>query len=131
MRQSYTELRKSIVRCIEESPVPLTVGQIARTMSGKYDLSNVYRGMKYLEKEHLVESFSLNCVEEGNVRFYYRTGDEHSHFIHCETCHGFTRIGGCVLSDYQKKIERRYHCAIRSHILLFTGTCEECRAKSG
>lgn len=125
MRKSFTDLRKSILEEIEKEQLPVTVQQLREKFPG-HDLSTLYRGIKFLEKEGLIESLTLNCHEDENARFYFLSGREHAHFIHCESCHRFTRIEECMVDGYEKEIEERYGIRIHKHLLLFTGLCRKC-----
>jgi Fur family ferric uptake transcriptional regulator len=126
MRKPFTDLRKAILGLIEKSRVPLTVQQVLDALPEKCDLSNVYRGIRYLEKERLIESFSLDCEQEGNARFYCGAGAHHVHFIHCEKCHKFTRISECFLDGHIADLERNYGHNISRHMLVLMGVCRKC-----
>jgi Fur family ferric uptake transcriptional regulator len=126
MRKSFTDLRKTILSLIENSGVPLTVQQVLDAMPEKCDLSNVYRGIRFLEKEKLIESFALDCEKDGNARFYHEAGDHHVHFIHCEKCHKFTRIDECFLDKHLADLEQAYGYNILRHVLVLMGVCKKC-----
>jgi Fur family ferric uptake transcriptional regulator len=126
MRKSFTKLRKSILELINKSTIPVTIQQIKTTLSEPCDQSSVYRGIRFLEKKRLVDSFSIDCEKEGNTRFYFGGGERHSHFIHCERCHRFTRVKGCALGAQIHRIESRFGYRISRHTLLFTGVCRRC-----
>ncbi len=127
MRKPFTNIRKEILDILNKSTNPLSAGEIDELYGKKVDLSTIYRALKYLESQQLIEGFSIQCSTEENMRYYYATNDRHIHFIHCENCHQFIRLDECFIENYVHSIEEKYHYRILHHSLYFTGICEKCR----
>ena len=127
MRQPFTSIRKELLEIINQSENPLSAADIYEKYGKKADLSTVYRAIRYLETEEMIEGFSIFCCSHEKMRYYFGTGKNHAHFLHCEKCHQFKRFDECIIEGIQTEIESKYHYEIRHHSLYFTGLCEQCR----
>ncbi|MGA2142038.1 MAG: transcriptional repressor [Brevinematales bacterium] len=128
MRQPFTSIRKELLDIINNSENPISAAEIFEKYGKKADLSTVYRAIKYLEAEDIIEGFSIFCSTHENMRYYFGAGENHTHFLHCENCHQFRRIDKCFIENIQADIENKYNYKIRHHTLYFTGLCENCRS---
>jgi Fur family ferric uptake transcriptional regulator len=125
MRLPFTNLRKDLLEIINRSDNPLSASEIFEKY-GRANLSTIYRAIKYLEDSQNIEGFSISCRNHEKIRYYFGTGKNHAHFLHCENCHQFKRLEGCFIENIQAEIENKYHYEIRHHSLYFTGLCEKC-----
>lgn len=127
MRNPFTALRKEILDRINASDHPLNAKDIHKMKINKANLSTIYRALKYLESQDLIEGVNIHCCEDENIRYYYGSDHKHQHFIHCENCHQFTLFEKCFIGKHIDSIEKKYHYEIRHHSLFFTGLCDKCR----
>ncbi len=127
-----TRARTAIREMLSGAAEPLSAASVFRALEGAFDQATVYRTLHYLEGKGLADSFVLHCAEHGTER-YFTTRDEsargaHRHWFHCESCHRFTDLGDCQLSDLIARYETRFGVRIRDHNLNLTGLCAECAA---
>ncbi|MGA2141264.1 MAG: transcriptional repressor [Brevinematales bacterium] len=127
MRLPFTTVRRDLLDIINRSEIPLSASEIFEKYGKKADLSTVYRAVKYLETESIIEGFTIFCSSHEKMRYYSWAGKNHAHFLHCENCHQFKRFDECFIDSIQNDIESRYHYKIRRHTLYFTGLCDKCR----
>lgn len=121
-----TKKREILLNLMTQSPAPLNAGQIFERVEGELDLATVYRGLKYLEEQNLLDSFLFHCVDRGTERYYTLKGEGHHHFLHCQECHRFFVLDYCPLEESLGGIEEKYGFRISEHILTIKGTCREC-----
>jgi len=125
-----TPKRQVVLDVIESSDYPLSSQEIFAMREEHLNLATVYRTLNYLEKNNLIEAFSLFSEPRGTIRFYFRKSHPHLHFFFCNKCQTFTPFRDCVLSqNTREKIEAKYQHEILSHVLYFTGICRDCQAK--
>ena len=122
-----TKKRETLLKMLNESPIPLNAGQIHERLAGELDLATVYRGLKYLEDEEFLDSFLFNCLDRGTERYYTAKGDHHRHFLHCQDCHRFFVMDFCPLEESLGGIEEKYGFKISEHVLTIKGICRECQ----
>ncbi|MBW1635606.1 MAG: transcriptional repressor [Deltaproteobacteria bacterium] len=126
--KSLTPKRRLVLDVIESSAHPLSSQEIYLLKEGSLNLATVYRTLTYLEKNNLIEAFSLFSESVGTVRYYFRRNHPHLHFFFCKSCHSFTPYHDCTFSQQaREEIEKKYEHQIDSHVLYFTGICRECR----
>lgn len=126
-----TKARKAVLDTVKDSPVPLSAGEIHKKIPLPMDLVTVYRALKYLEEQGLLESFSFTCTLKRTERYYYHRREPHAHFFHCEQCHTFVDLGKCQLASQVARLEAQHGVRIATHTLYFTGICAECLKKAG
>ena len=127
--KSLTPKRQLVLDIIESSDQPLSSQDIFSLKEEDLNLATVYRTLNYLEKNNLIEAFSLFSESRGTVRFYFRKSSPHLHFFFCQRCHHFTPFRDCSFSQKaQEEIEAKYQHKIQSHVLYFTGICRACQA---
>jgi len=124
-----TRNRKKILDILTNEELPLNASQIHGKTGGELDLATVYRGLNYLEKNHLITSFVFDCHDRGVERYFTVTKNEHEHFMHCENCHQFISIPVCPLKDSFSKIEKEYGFIVDEHFLTIRGLCGKCSGK--
>ncbi len=125
-----TRARTAIRVILADATEPLSAASVFRALDGTFDQATVYRTLHYLEGKGLAESFVLHCAEHGTERYFTtREGtarESHRHWFHCESCHRFTDLGDCQLSDMLARYETRFGVRIRDHNLNLTGLCAGC-----
>lgn len=121
-----TPKRKQILETINNSAMPLSAGQIHELLGQKPNLATVYRTLNFLEANNLINGFSLFSSDKGTVRYYFRNQNPHLHFLFCRECHGFTPYHDCFFAENKKDIERKYKYKIQTHVLYFSGLCDNC-----
>lgn len=125
----FTPKRQLVLEIIESSDCPLSSQEIFARRKGEINLATVYRSVNYLEKQNLIEGFSLFSESKGSVRFYFRKRRPHLHFFFCGRCHSFTPFHDCIFSRQSRaEIEEKYQHKIQSHVLYFTGLCRDCQS---
>ena len=126
--KSLTPKRRLVLDLIESSAHPLSSQEIHVLKEGSLNLATVYRTLIYLEKNNLIEAFSLFTETQGTVRYYFRKDHPHLHFFFCTSCYSFTPFHDCTFSHQAREdIEAKYEYQIDTHVLYFTGICRECR----
>lgn len=130
MRPRFSKTRQQILAIVSQSPVPLSAHQVYGAFGGStVDLATIYRGLEFLEETSRLTSFSLRCSRAGTVRYFHTDDDAHLHFFHCVACHRFFPYHDCIIAEAVTAIEQKYKYSIHSHVLYFTGICNECKAE--
>ncbi len=123
MSRNLTQLRADIREMISGSEVPLNAKTIHQNLEAQPNLSSIYRSLDFLQKEGHIQTLSI-----GGTKYYFIDDSHgHGHFIFCNECHEITQFDDCVLTELQKKLEKKYDYTIKSHIVYFNGYCPECR----
>ena len=122
MRRSFTELRKEMLKCIEDSEQPLTAKEIHARLQSKPNLSTVYRALDYLCKKGFVKTISFSV--EGN--YFYSSKNAHAHFVYCKECTEIKVFDDCFAEKIQDNIEDKFDYKITDHIFYFSGICDTC-----
>lgn len=122
MRRGFTNLRKEILKFIEESEQPLTAKQVHSLLQSKPNLSTIYRALDYLCRKGYVKS--VYFAAEGN--YFYSTKKAHSHFVYCEECTKIKVFDECFAEKIQEGIEDKFNYKITGHIFYFSGVCNNC-----
>jgi len=126
--KSLTPKRRLVLDIIESSVRPLSSQEIHMLREESLNLATVYRTLTYLEKNNLIEAFSLFSESRGTVRYYFRRNHPHLHFFFCRSCQSFTPFHDCTFSqEAREEIEAKYQHKIESHVLYFTGICRACQ----
>ncbi|MEM7008735.1 MAG: transcriptional repressor [Thermodesulfobacteriota bacterium] len=122
MKRGFTNLRKEILKYIEQSEQPLTAKEIYQMLQSKPNLSTVYRALDYLCKNKYVKTISFSS--EGN--YFYSAKMEHSHFIYCKECTEIKTFDDCFAEKIQDNVEDKFDYKITDHIFYFSGICNTC-----
>jgi Fur family transcriptional regulator, ferric uptake regulator len=125
MRISFSPVRQKILKYVQKASSPVSARSIHKKMGKGVAFSTVYRALWFLEENGHVEGFSLSCGPCGKDRFFIDASRGHVHYFHCDVCHSFTEIDGCVVKV--KDIERKLGAVVKRHILLYSGLCRTCR----
>ena len=127
MRPAITEMRKDILRIIEESDVPVTVKKIRELLKASPDNSTIYRALRYFQEKNLIKSL----IFADNVQYFYSAGRPHSHFVLCRECRRMDPFDSCAAHHLQDKVEKQMEYEILDHFFYFVGICKNCRASGG
>ncbi len=127
-----TKARKTIFLALENAREPISASELAKQLSDFCDPATVYRNLHYLEKNNLATSFILHCSEHGTERYYSaKEGNDHHHWFHCEHCHCFIDLGGCIYAGYVRQLEAEHGFRVNDHTFYLTGICQRCKQELG
>ncbi len=127
MRPAITEMRKDILRIIEESDVPVTVKTIREKLNVSPDNSTIYRALRYFQEQRLIKSL----IFSDNVQYFLSAGRAHSHFVLCNRCRRLDAFDICAAHHLQDKVEKQMGYEITDHFFYFIGVCKRCRTHGG
>lgn len=114
---------------LEQTARPLNAAQIFETLDGGMDLTTVYRGLEFLEREGFLRSFVFECRHRGIERYFYADEELHRHFFHCEDCHRFFAMKDCPVDGALERIEEETGFTVRDHQLILKGECGSCKER--
>ncbi len=118
-----TSIRNSLLEFVEKKALPVSAKEIHS--SGEMgNISTVYRGLEYLEKNGRISSITLSCGC-GLVRYYYSCRNSKC-FLHCRKCHSFFSVDALEFSHAEKKIEKKLNFKISERVMYFMGECGKC-----
>lgn len=123
MRASFTELRKEILKIIEESAQPLMAKDVLTQLEPKPNLSTIYRALDFLCRKGLVKSVSFSS----DANYYFSAKKGHAHFLYCKGCSEIQVFDQCFADKIQKNIEHEFDYKITDHFFYFSGICDDCR----
>jgi len=112
-----TTARREIVKALKKSPRALTIQALAEKVSA--DEASVYRTIKVLVDEHLVEE-----IVTVGVRPQYALEHGHHHHIVCATC-GTVNHVPCTGMVSIPPLPRNFS-QIHSHEVTYYGVCKVC-----
>lgn len=125
-----TGARRSVVRVLQQSPRPLSAGDLherARRHHPRLGLVTVYRTLEVLERLGLVRRIH----GDGSCHAFVAASPGHRHAITCEECARTTEFDGddvCLLTE---GVEEKTGYRISGHWLQLTGLCPSCRGAGG
>lgn len=122
MGKGFTDLRKEILKFIEDSEQPLTAKKIHSLLEPKPNLSTIYRALDYLCDKGYVKS--IYFASEGS--YFYSSKNSHSHFVFCQECTEIKVFDDCFAEKIQSNIEDKFNYKITDHIFYFSGVCNTC-----
>ncbi len=91
----------------------------------KISLGTVYRNLALLESMGDVVKISTN----GESDHYDGNANNHYHFS-CINCGGVSDVDIPVNENLESRVEELMKADIKTHSLIFYGTCEKCKKKS-
>lgn len=118
---NLSPLRADILDIITTYKKPITAKNIFEKLSINADLSNVYRGLKFLEAKGIVSSISYL-----GVKYYFLFNDNHGHFLFCRECQEILSFNKCFAHSIEDEIQEQFNYNIERHVFYFEGTCEIC-----
>jgi Fe2+ or Zn2+ uptake regulation protein len=113
-------------RAASEHPTAAEIFAIARRKDPNLNLSTVYRTMRWLEQEGLVQT-RLFGDESRSERFDSAMPAAHHHFV-CTVCRRIVEFDAAAFDRMVRALERRYGFRTAQSELVLYGTCAECRA---
>lgn len=124
-----TKNRKKLLDILKEKKIPMNASLLYAETKSFLDLATIYRGLSYLEENHLATSFVFDCRESGVQRYYTVKKEKHEHFMHCEKCHCFISIPYCPFQNSLKSIEEDFGFIVDDHYFTIKGICRNCSDK--
>ena len=121
-----TPARLSVLQVLENADIPLDVKAIAeylRNKNIKVDKVTIFRIINSFTRNGLVRQLWLN---EDKSRYELVPKKDHHHFI-CQECGVIKEISDCGVDFMQEKIQQKKGLFIKSHMLEFFGTCQDCQ----
>jgi Fur family transcriptional regulator, ferric uptake regulator len=112
-------------RAASEHPTAAEIHDIARRKDPSLNLSTVYRTMRWLEQEGLVQT-RLFGDESRSERFDSAIPTAHHHFI-CTRCHRIVEFDAASLAALVGALERRHAFQVAQSELVLYGLCADCR----
>ena len=119
--EKLSVLRNEILEIINKNIIPETAKKIKKKILKKPDITNVYRGLGFLEEKNMIHSISYS-----GVKYYYNSKSCGGHFLICKSCNEFIKFDDCNLSKIQSDIAKEYSYRIESHVVYFEGYCKTC-----
>lgn len=123
---SATRQRTELLGMLRKAKHPLRAEKIADQLSGKLNLTTVYRGLDQLSDARLVRRIDL-----GKNHALYELSDSHHHHLVCRTCGLIEDVTACIPDSVPKSVLKKAQgfAAIEEHALEFFGTCKTCAKK--
>jgi Fur family ferric uptake transcriptional regulator len=124
-----TPQRRAVLNAIALSHDHLTPAAIYEKVHQQnpgVGLVTVYRTLD------LLTELGLICAvrTEGNCRSYLmRRSSEHHHHLICSDCGTVADFAECDLNKLEQKLSRKTGFEINSHLLEFSGLCQNCRKR--
>ena len=120
-----TSQREAILKVLDEASGPLTADELwqaAKGLEPKLGVATVYRNLKSLIREELIQEVYL---PNQNTR-YERSQEGHRHYFYCENCRKvlFIQTGCPVAALDGLTLPGGFN--IRRHSLTFYGLCSSC-----
>lgn len=121
-----TPARLSVLQILENADIPLDVKAITeylRKKNIKVNKATIFRIINSFTEKGLIRQLWLN---EDKSRYELTSRKDHHHFV-CQECGAIKDISDCGIDSLQKKIERKKGLFVKSHMLEFFGTCQDCQ----
>jgi len=122
-----TPQRRAVIKTIAFTQDHLTPADIYEKVQKKHPnigLVTVYRTLEILTKL----GFICKVHAEGNCRSYLmRRPSEHHHHLICSDCGVVVDFANCDLVKLERRLTRESGFRIGSHLLEFTGLCQNCQ----
>ena len=126
MSCNITNNIRDIKNILSKSTKPLTANEIFEklTVSKNINLSTVYRILKKLENDKLIQK----SIKQDKIAYYEFITKKHQHHLVCAKCHNEIPIDICpIINEFSKKIESDTGYKILNHNLELTGICKKCQ----
>ncbi len=128
-KQRVTKQRILVLDVLKKAGSPISVKEISKKVSGKMNLSTVYRNLIELEKSKIVSRVN---IDKDMSFFEFRTDEnDHHHHIVCNDCKKIEEVDICEIDSYLKKVlsNSKNFKNLNSHSLELFGTCKKCATK--
>jgi Fe2+ or Zn2+ uptake regulation protein len=122
-----TEQRRLILetlRSVQGHPTAEELHQLVRRRAPSLHLSTVYRTMRWLEEEGMVNSLWLE-EDRRQERFDTSFTTEHHHFV-CTSCKKVVEFDSPELAHIQAQYEQEQGVKVENASLVFYGLCRQC-----
>ena len=122
-----TSQRRLILRTLDSisgHPTAEDLFELVRTRDPSLNLSTVYRTLRWLEQEGLVNTRRFN-EEHRQERFDFRSPDEHYHFL-CSNCKKVIEFDHPLVEKIQCQIEQENGVQVHSASVVLYGLCNQC-----
>jgi Fur family ferric uptake transcriptional regulator len=113
-------------RKASEHPTAAEIHRIAQRLDPSLNLSTVYRTMRWLEKEGLVQA-RLFDADSRSERFDSAQPAAHHHFV-CTACRRIIEFDSAELAAMVASFERSHALEVEQSDLVLYGLCPDCRA---
>ncbi len=123
-----TEQRKRLIDLVFSSHEHFDADQLLEKLPSKGQQGYVSRPTVYRALGEFVDAGLLRKFElEGRSVYEHDYGyPQHDH-LYCSKCHCLIEFQDDRLLDIRKVVAAEHHFQARSHRLIITGVCEECR----
>ena len=122
-RLRVTEARRSMLRTLSLSKVPLSADEIHRKVgAARADRVTVYRSLQAFEQAGVVQRLPL---EKGRSLYALTAPGHHHHHLACRGCGAIERLGGCDAEAIESAARARGYTQL-SHVLEIHGLCPRC-----
>jgi Fe2+ or Zn2+ uptake regulation protein len=122
-----TEQRRLILetlKTVQGHPTAEELYQLVKQRAPNLHLSTVYRTMRWLEEEGMVNSLWLDD-ERRQERFDTSYSNEHHHFV-CTRCKQVVEFDSQDLLHIQDQYEQEHGVQVENASLVFYGLCQTC-----
>lgn len=118
-----TEARRSLVRALAQSKLPLAVEEIHRKVGRqRADRVTLYRSLDAFERAGIVQRHPL---EKGRSLYALTPGAHHHHHVVCRRCGAIERLAECDVTAVESAARERGFTEL-SHVLEIQGLCPRC-----
>jgi Fe2+ or Zn2+ uptake regulation protein len=118
-----TEARRSLVRILAQSKLPLAVEELHRKVGRqRADKVTLYRSLDAFERAGIVQRHPL---EKGRALYALTLGAHHHHHVVCRRCGAVERLAECDTAAVEAAARARGFSDL-SHVLEIQGVCPRC-----
>jgi len=125
-----TEQRQVLLRHVFQTHEHFDAEQLIEQLPGKGETNYVSRPTVYRTLAEFVDAGLLRKFElDGRWVYEHDYGyPDHDHF-HCTQCEQLIEFQSPELAALRQQIASQHHFQVRSHRLIISGVCEDCRGK--
>lgn len=118
-----TKQRILLLGALRKKKGPQSAEQITTLLSGKMNMTTVYRGLEQLGDAGLVKRLDL-----GKNHALFEFSNSHHHHVVCRTCGKIEGVSVCIPESVPASVLRKSKsfAKIQDHALEFFGTCKKC-----
>jgi Fur family ferric uptake transcriptional regulator len=119
--------RDAIRQVLVQADRPISTGEVfdmAKRQIPGLGIATVYRALKSLQEERLIEEVGL----PGQSSRWEMVGKVHHHHFLCDTCNRMFEVYGCP-EDIGRLLPKGY--TLEQHDILLQGQCVDCTTNKG